>query len=141
MADELMNEETTDTERVEERWFIDLDWYKSNSRSFSTLAQRCLCGKCRKKLKVEAGEVPAGKLLAAIKGCCSKQPGFITGELPVLESIFRVLLANGNQPVDVEELGNLLREWRGGSPGGSSGEKLSRLLRSDRFYGFNRYQG
>jgi hypothetical protein len=138
---ESMDEEAANADRNEERWIIDLDWYQSSGRSFSAMAERCLCDNCRKKLKEEEGEIPADKLLAAIKDCCSKQPDFITGELPVLESIFRILLANGNQPLDMGELGKQLSEWRGGYPDSSSGEKLSRLLTSDRYYGFGRYEG
>ncbi|GAI07324.1 unnamed protein product, partial [marine sediment metagenome] len=47
----------------------------------------------------------AADLLTTIKDCCSKTPGFITDKLPILGSIFRLFLANGNQPLDVEELG------------------------------------
>ena len=91
MSEEVYNE------LDEERWFIDLDWYQSSRRSFSALAQRCLCDKCRKNLKTDGGEIPADKLLATIKDCCSKQPDFIVSELPILESVFRILL-KGNCP-------------------------------------------
>lgn len=119
-------------DQVEQRWFIDLDWYEQNNRSFLALAQRCLCPKCREQL---TGEMPAADLLTNIKDCCSKTPGFITGELPILDSIFRLFLANGNQPLDVEELGNQLNELRGGDTCRISPEILSRLLQSDQFYG------
>ena len=39
-----------------------------------------------------------------IKDCCSQQPDFIISELPILESVFRILLTSGNQP-------KLLRGW------------------------------
>ena len=134
-----MSEEVND-ELDRERWFIDLDWYQANKRSFSTLAQRCLCDKCLKDLKTDGGEIPADKLLVAIKDCCSKQPDFIIGELPILESVFRILLTSGNQPVSMKELGEKLSEWRGGYPSSNAGEKLSRLLASDSFYGLKKYQ-
>jgi hypothetical protein len=60
---------------------------------------------------------------------------FITGQLPILESIFRLFLANGNQPLDLEELGRQLSEWRGGDTYRTSAEILSRLLASDQYYG------
>jgi len=62
-------------------------------------------------------------------------PGFITRELPILDNIFRLFLANGNQPFDVEELGSRLNELRGGDTYRTSPEILPRLLKSDRFYG------
>ncbi len=119
------------TEQISPGWFIDLDWYQQSNRSFFAMAQRCLCPKCREKLKEDSS---AADLLAAIKGCCSKAPGFITRESPVLESIFRLFLANGNQPLDLGELGRLLSERRGDGYR-TPAEILPRLLRSDRHYG------
>jgi len=55
--------------------------------------------------------------------------------LPVLESIFRLFLANGNQPLELEELGKQLSEWRDGDTYRTSEEILSRLLLSDQYYG------
>ncbi|MFC1949009.1 hypothetical protein ACFLW0_02415 [Chloroflexota bacterium] len=128
------NEEVVD-EVPEPDWFIDLDWYKSNNRSFSILAGRCLCVKCRKRLKVEEAEPPADKLLSAIRGCCSHEPGFITGELPVMESVFRLFLSNGNQPLALEEISGQLGERHGANLYRTPVEVLSRLLDSDRYYG------
>ena len=96
--------EDINTEKVRQCWFIDLDWYQLNNRSFFTLARECLCSKCRQRLKVEEGEITAAKLMTTIKNCCSKEPGFITSELPILESIFRLFLANANQPLDLEKV-------------------------------------
>jgi len=129
--------EDINSDQVRLRWFINLDWYQSNNRSFFTLAQNCLCPKCRQQLKVEEGEIAAADLLKAIKNCCSREPGFITGGLPILESIFRLFLANGNQPLDLEELGEQLSERRGRT----SVEMLSRLLGSDRYYGLGQVAG
>ena len=127
-----MDKEDTSTEQVKPRWFIDLDWYQQNNRSFIGLAQGCLCPKCQKRLKEE---ISVADLLATIKDCCSKAPNFITGELPILESTFRFFLDNGNRPLDSEELGRQLREWRGGDTYHTSAEVLPRLLSSDRYYG------
>lgn len=127
-----MDKQDLTNDQVEQRWFIDLDWYQQNNRSFLALAQRYLCPECREQFK---GEMSADDLLTTIKDCCSKTPGFITGELPILDSIFRLFLANGNQPLDVEELGNQLNELRGGDTYRTSPEILSRLLQSDHYYG------
>ena len=133
-----MDIEETGLEQVESRWFIDLEWFQSSNRSFSALAQHCLCIRCRERLRIDEEEVPADEILAAIKDCCSKEPDFITAGLPVSESIFRIFLANGNQPLGLEELGKQLIEWRAGNPYHTSVEVLSRLLESDRYYGLKR---
>jgi len=127
-----MDKEDTNTNQVSQRWFIDLDWHQQSNRSFFALAQGCLCPKCQERLK---GEISAADLLTTIKDCCSKTPNFITGKLPILESIFRLFLTNGNQPLDLEELGRQLSEWRGGDTYRTSAEMLSRLLASDQYYG------
>jgi hypothetical protein len=136
-----MNMEDISPEQTTPRWFIDLDWYQSNNRSFSMLAGRCLCADCRERLQVERKEIPADELLTAIRNCCSQEPGFITDELPVLESIFRLFLANGNQPLDLEEIGKQLSEWRAGNPFHPSVEILARLLKSERYYGLRQVVG
>ena len=130
-----MDREDKSSDQVRPGWFIDLDWYQPNNRSFFSLARNCLCSKCRKRLKVEEGEIAAADLLTTIRDCCSKEPGFISGGSPILESIFRLFLANGNQSLDLEELGKQLSERRGGDHYRTSVEVLSRLLASDQYYG------
>ena len=130
-----MDEEDISTKQVEPRWLIDLDWYEQNNRSFLALTEGYLCPKYHKRLNAGEKEISSAELLSAIKDCCAKTPGFVTAELPILESIFRLFLANGNQPLDVEELGKQLGEWRGGDTYCTSAEILSRLLASDQYYG------
>jgi len=127
------------TDQISPRWFIDLDWYRQSNRSFLALAQGCLCPKCGKRLK--RGEISAADLVTTIRDCCSKTPDFITGKLPVLETIFRLFLANGNQPLDVEEVGRQLTDWCGGETSGTSARVLSRLLESDQYYGLRQAPG
>jgi len=116
------------------RWFIDLDWLEQNNRSFLVLAQACLCSRCRERLGESKGEISAADLISNIRDCCSQTPEFITDRLPVLESIFRLFLANCNQPLELEELVKQLSEWRGDSRR-TPAEVLSRLLRNERYYG------
>ena len=52
-----------------------------------------------------------------------------------MESVFRLILANGNRPLELEELGNQLRERLDGDTYRTSPEMLSRLLDNDRYYG------
>jgi len=94
-----------------------------------------MCLKCHEQLKVREGEISAPDMLATIKNCCSQTPDFINGELPILESVFRLFLVNGNEPLDVEALGKQLSECRGSDTYRISAEILSRLLESDQYYG------
>ncbi len=130
-----MSDEEIISDQLKTRWFIDLDWYQQNNRSLSASAKNYLCPKCAQRLDAETKEIPVDALLAAIKDCCSRTPGFITERLPILESAFRLFLANGNQPLSLEELGQRLSEWRGGDTYRTSAEILPRLLSKDEYYG------
>jgi hypothetical protein len=118
-----------------QRWAINVDWLTANSRSLTAMASGSLCAKCRKKLKVDQREAKAGDILKAIKSCCAKSPDFITLGMPLQESMFRVFLANGNQPLTLDELGNQLNNRRGIDAYRTSVNVLSRLMRNDQHYG------
>jgi hypothetical protein len=120
--------------KEDQRWFIDLDWLEQHNRSFLALAQGSLCAKCTKKQKGSTEPVAPAGLIATIEGCCGKASGFINDKMPVLDSIFRLFLANGNQPLTLEELSKQLAKWRGDSPR-TSVDVLSRLLRDEHYYG------
>lgn len=128
-----MNNEVNGIEQEEQRWFIDIDWFERNARSFSALAERSLCSKCRKRLKGD--KLSDDELFANIKDCCSGTAGFISGATPIMESVFRLFLANGNQALDIIDLGRQLSERRGVDTYRTSIEVLPRLLNHDQYYG------
>jgi len=130
-----VNSEVTGIEPEEQRWSVDVDWFERNARSFSALAERTLCSKCRKRLKGDRGKPSDDELFANIKDCCSGEPGFISGATPIMESVFRLFLANGNQALDIIELGRQLSDRRGVDTYRTSIEVLSRLLSHDQYYG------
>lgn len=130
-----MNREETGAEQSGQAWFIDLEWLRQNNRSFTALARDCLCTSCSKRLGKKWEKISDAELLATIQGCCASTPEFITSELPILESIFHFFLANGNEPLDLEHLSQQLRERRGGDSQRTAPEILSRLLKTDRYYG------
>lgn len=122
-------------EQTQSRWFIDLVWYEQNNRSFFDLAHQSLCTKCTEKLGKKKKKATQNDVLVAIKDCCSQSPEYITSKMPLLESIFRIILANGNQPMDIEEIGKQLTERRGEVYSVST-QILTRILSNDRWYGF-----
>jgi len=136
-----MDTEDTGTDQLKTRWFIDLDWYQQHSRSFVTLAREYLCPNCAQRWATEKKQLSAEVLLTNIRDCCSHVPGFINDRLPVLESAFRLLLANNNQPIELEELGRQLSELRGGDTYRTSADILFRLLSKDTYYGFRQIEG
>ena len=134
-----MDSKDISADQPKPRWFIDLDWYQQNQRSISALARDYLCPKCRKQLSAEGKEITEAELLTTIKDCCSHTPEFITDQLPILESVFRLFLANGNQPLTLAELGEQLSERRSGDTYRTSEEILPRLLKNEQYYGLRQF--
>ncbi len=147
-------------EEEKPRYFIDERWYTDHNKSFRTVAQTRLCPACRKKLGTEVQErvptidargrvvyelrsVPfASNPLTEIRRHCSKEAGYITAETPILEALFRVFLANGNQPIDLDDIREQLASYVPASerPHGYPPELLQRLLESDNAYGLRRFE-
>lgn len=126
---------TNDDVAIEERWAINVDWLRKNNRSFTAMVRSSLCPKCRKKLRADQVEVKVNDLFKAVKTCCSKSVDFITPTLPVHESAFRIFLANGNQPLTLDEVVSQLNQRRGMDTYRMSTQILSRLLKNDQHYG------
>lgn len=135
-----MNEEATNAEQPVTYWAINLEWFQQNRRSISVLITDYLCPKCVKQFSAETKGRSPEALMSTIKNCCSQAPDFVNDRLPILEGIFRLFLSNGNQPLDLEEMGNQLSQLRGGDSYRTSPEALSRLLKSDRYYGLQEIQ-
>ncbi len=155
--------EVESTEVVEEaRYFVDPQWYDEHGMVFTAVAQGRLCSSCTAKLGTSVEErypvidpktkrvtfeyrrAPyADKPLPIIRDCCSRARDYITSETPLLEAVFRVFLANGNQPMSVaavrEHLLTFLPEMaalRSDYPV----ELLERLIRSDNAYGLREHK-
>ena len=131
-----MVSENTTPEQQKSLWVVDIQWYEQNNRSFLDLAQRSLCPKCAEKLGKKKKKPVASEMLAAIKDCCGKSPDFLTAKMPILDSVFRILLANGNKPMEIGEISRELSERRGGDNYAGSPQLLTRLLSNDHWYGF-----
>jgi hypothetical protein len=130
-----MEKTETVTERTKTHWAIALDWYQQNNRSISTLIRDYLCPECARRLSEGGKNIPTEDLISTIQNCCSRQPDFFNERLPILESVFRLFLSNGNNPLELDELGQELGRLRGGDTYRTSPEVLLRILKSDGFYG------
>ena len=117
------------------KYAINLDWYEANGRSFAHVVRNSLCANC--KNKIEGKGTSPRKIVTMIKGCCSDETGFINDRQPILESIFRVFLSNGNQPLEIEDISQLLAKQRGGDTARTAPQLLSRLLRKEEYYGIH----
>jgi hypothetical protein len=107
---------------VDSRFHIDMDWWKENNRDIRVYMRDMLCPECRVNYAQAAaslGEIDwvdeqTGEVMRvdglwhSLRTCCSQRPFFITPHTPVIEAVFRTFLANGNKPLSVQELYELL---------------------------------
>jgi hypothetical protein len=146
----------------EERYFIDADWYDSHHLMFLDIVQARMCPQCQARLGEETEErypvadrrtgrvsyevrrVQYGaRPIPIIRDCCSRKSGYITTDMPALEAVFRILLANANQPMPLEHIREQLREW---CPTGRCQwlimplDVLRQVVRGDKAYGITEYQ-
>lgn len=131
-----MDEINMGTEQLKSRWAIDMDWFERNNRSFKVLAQSSLCHKCSQRLKSNTKDMPTSEIMSLIKKCCSKTPDYLNSRLPILESVFKLLLAGGNQPLELEKIVKQLSE-RGVGIYRISTTVLYNLMNNDQYYGLN----
>lgn len=143
-----------DDAEVRPQYHIDLKCYEEGKMSFLALVRSRMCSSCQKKIEewelrdlqrgiaegdtvVKSEDASGFEPFAIIKDCCSLSPDFITQQLPLMEAIFRVFLAKGNQPLEVEQLRQELEERL--TPTGDrrdiSPRTLSALLENDYYYG------
>ncbi|MCL4458595.1 MAG: hypothetical protein M1136_05320 [Chloroflexi bacterium] len=149
------------TNEEELKYFIDLKWYDDHNRSFKAVAQARFCRSCRQRVGTEVQErVPTidqktGKVIfetrsarfgtnpfSVIRNCCAKTKGYITTETPTLEAVFRIFLANGNQPIGLESLQEQLAEWipLDSKSHRFSPETIKDLIERDTYYGIRRFR-
>ena len=92
------------------KWFVNLDWFTENNRSITPLLLDRLCPDCRKQYKSEKGGMNPKKLLRVINDCCATNPAFLKSDMPVVERVFRLFLANGNTQLSTDEIVEQLNE-------------------------------
>jgi len=132
----VTDNDTPDQSQI--NWVVDIDWYEKNNRSFDDLARRGLCEKCAVKVGKRKKKNSSAEIINTIKECCGQLPEYIPPKLPIAESIFRVLLASGNQPMTALQIGQLLSERRGIEAYSGDLEIINRILKNDYLYGFKR---
>ncbi len=144
------------------RYHIDTTWFDNSSLSFVDIVQARMCESCRERLGEEVEDRQpvfdrtTGKMtfevrrvaygsnpIRVIRDCCSRKKNFIIPDMATLEAIFRIFLANGNQPMPVSHVREQLQEW---CPGGGcqwlllTNEQMERLLSRDAYYGLRPHE-
>jgi hypothetical protein len=149
--------EEIESDEPQGRYAIDATWFDENNFSFDDFVQARMCDSCQERRDEEIEErytvldkksgrasfeirrVKYGSSpIRVIRDCCSKKRNYITPDMPTLEAVFRVFLANGNVSLTLDNVREQLAEW---CPGGGCQwlllpvEQLERLVQHDRYYG------
>lgn len=102
---------------LDTKFRIDFKWWEKQNKDIRVFMRELLCPESSEAvaaapvdqtvdivdpMTAEVTRVDA--MWEAIRSCCSQKPDYLTPETPILDSIFRVFLANGNQPLSIREL-------------------------------------
>jgi hypothetical protein len=107
---------------VDTKFHIDMGWWdEEEGRDIRVYIREALCDECKAALgdaqdlqdvdwvDDETAEVQrVDALWHSIRTCCSLKRNYITPESPVVDAVFRTFLANGNKPLTMRELYELL---------------------------------
>jgi len=158
-----LEERTEDVVEEEERptipFYIDQQWYDAQSLSFHDLVLSRMCETCQartaageeeeerhtvydsktRRASFQVRRVPfASNPIKRIREDCSAKKGYILPDMPTLEAVFRIYLANGNQPMPLGHVREQLADW---CPDGQcrwlqlTDPQLERIVEMDSHYG------
>lgn len=107
---------------AETRFQIDFGWWEEEDRNFRTHLLSHLCSDCYERFKTytetdlvdwidpDTAQVKqVDGLWHSLRTCCSLKPGYIDERTPLTTAVFRVFLANGNEPLTAGELETILQ--------------------------------
>lgn len=96
---------------------VDLEWWKIQDRNWRNSLVSFLCPDHQKLfanaaeeklmdlVNPETGEVTRGDgLIQTLVEHCARQEGFISPNAPLVDTVFKVFIVNGNQPLNAIEL-------------------------------------
>ena len=107
------------------KFHIDFDWWERESREFRVYLTSHLCPEHQAAFADFSGEdvivIDAIDTETAevrkedgfqhtLRTHCSQQPDFITSHTSLVDAVFRVFIANGNQPLSPEELAERIKK-------------------------------
>jgi hypothetical protein len=102
---------------VETQFHIDLNWWEQQRRNFRVELLNHLCEGCREGftshrgteiidwVDPETAEVrQVDGLWHSLRTCCSQKGDFVSPDTSLATAVFRLFLANGNEPLSALEL-------------------------------------
>jgi hypothetical protein len=111
---------------VDTKYHIDFDWWEEQGRNFRVQLLSQLCTECQSHYKdhreadmvdwidAETAEVTqVDGLWHSLRMCCSLKPDYIDDRTPLTTAVFKIFLANGNQPLAASDLAAQLHKPAG----------------------------
>lgn len=106
---------------LETPFSIDFEWWKQHDQNYRLYLYSCLCPHHQEKFSESQQDIeidwidPETAEVHSVDGIqhalmthCARQPGFYTSSSMLVDSVFRALLAHGNEPMTPIELGNAI---------------------------------
>ncbi|AOH43342.1 hypothetical protein BEQ56_07555 [Anaerolineaceae bacterium oral taxon 439] len=112
---------------IDTQFHIDFEWWQASDLGWRNAMVRCMCDEHRDFflsqpesdtmvdfIDPETGEVSRRDTLQEIlTNHCARQESFLQPNGPLTDSVFRIFLANGNQPLSCRELSEILKKPAG----------------------------
>lgn len=102
---------------------IDFDWWKQHDNNWHVFLHGYLCPEHQAAFANSSEDIrvdwidPETAEVRSVDGLqqvlinhCARQPGFVTQNTTMVDAVFRVLLANGNEPMTPVELGQAINK-------------------------------
>lgn len=106
---------------IDTPFHIDMEWWKHNDRNWRVFLHDYMCAEHQAMfdnledsnwvdwIDPETAEVKrVDGLQHVLMSHCARQPNFITTNTTMVDAIFRVFLSNGNEPLTVKELSEII---------------------------------
>jgi len=95
------------------RYYVDVDEGAHQRRSVKAMMADRKCSICRQADTTESIMAETTKsIIKQITAQCSKTQDFLLPDTPLIEGIFRIILAGGNKPLSADEISKeLLDRW------------------------------
>ena len=144
-------------------YHADPSWFDENNLSFDEVVRSRMCDSCRSRMgqddeeRVPVFDQATGRMrfdvhqttygsdpLKCIREHCGRTKNYIHRDMPTLEAIFRIFLANANVPMTLDQVREQLAEW---CPGGGCqwlllpADMVERLVQHDAHYGLRQTEG
>ncbi len=106
------------------KFHVDFDWWERESREFRVYLTSHLCPEhqaafadfsANDVIVIDAVDAETAEVRKEdgvqhiLRTHCSRQPEFITSHTSLVDAVFRVFIANGNQPLSPDELADRIK--------------------------------